>query len=137
MSTSKDSHFQQLNAVLKLQGEAHIVSATGAIDRRVYLNAKMYRLLYIIGSLCCPHYRWCSLNPLMGTLKPQSNGPLYSNTVIRTLVVDECAVAFGTARRGLGRAGYGPAQSPPRCTKCNSAPINGLCTNFMLVDAVL
>jgi len=28
------------------------------------------------------------LNPLMGTLKPQSNGPLYSSTVIGTLAVD-------------------------------------------------
>ena len=28
------------------------------------------------------------LNPLMGTLKPQSNGPLYSNTVTGTLAVD-------------------------------------------------
>jgi len=24
----------------------------------------------------------------------------------------------------------GPAQSPPRCTKCNSRPINSQCTNF-------
>jgi len=39
---------------------------------------------------------------LMGTLKPQSNGPLYSNTVIGTLAVDGWAVTFGTARRGLG-----------------------------------
>ena len=42
------------------------------------------------------------VNPLVGTLKPQSNGPLYSNTVIGTLVVDEWAVTFGTAMRGLG-----------------------------------
>jgi len=28
-----------------------------------------------------------NLNPLMGTLKPQSNGPLYINTVIGTLAV--------------------------------------------------
>jgi len=28
------------------------------------------------------------VNPLIGTLKPQSNGPLYSNTVIGTLAVD-------------------------------------------------
>ena len=55
-------------------------------------------------------------NPLMGTLKPQNNGPLYSNTVIGTLAVDEWAVTFGTARTG-------PAQSPPRCTKCNSLPM--------------
>jgi len=40
----------------------------------------------------------------MGTLKLQSNGPLYSDTVIGTLAVDGWAVAFGTARRGLGMA---------------------------------
>ena len=40
-------------------------------------------------------------NPLMGTLKPQTNGPLYSNTVIGTLAVDGWAVTFGTAWRGL------------------------------------
>jgi len=25
-----------------------------------------------------------------------------------------------------------PTQAPPRCTKCNSPPINGQCTNFVL-----
>ena len=38
----------------------------------------------------------------MGTLKPQSNGPPYGNTVIGTLTVDGWAVTFGTARRSLG-----------------------------------
>jgi len=38
----------------------------------------------------------------MDTLKPQSNGPLYSNTVIDTLAVDGWAVTFGAARRGMG-----------------------------------
>jgi len=61
-----------------------------------------------------------SINALMGTLKPHSNGPLYRNTVIGTLAVDGWAVTFRTARTGLG--GWGPAQSPPRCTKCNSPP---------------
>ena len=37
------------------------------------------------------------------------------------------AVTFGTARRGLG--GLRPRSLPPRCTKCNSPPINGQCTN--------
>ena len=37
----------------------------------------------------------------MATLKPQSNGPLYSNTVVGTLAVDGWAVTFGTGRRGL------------------------------------
>jgi len=40
----------------------------------------------------------------MGTLKSQSNGPLYSNTAIGTLAVDGWTVTstFGTARRGQG-----------------------------------
>jgi len=38
----------------------------------------------------------------MDRLKPQSNGPLYSITVIGTLAVDGWAVTFGTTRRGLG-----------------------------------
>jgi len=38
----------------------------------------------------------------MFTLKPHSNGPLYSNTVIGTLAVDGWTVTFGTARMGLG-----------------------------------
>ena len=38
-----------------------------------------------------------------------------------------------------GRAwtGCGPAQSPPRCTECNSPPINGQCTNFILFGVAL
>jgi len=40
--------------------------------------------------------------PFMDTLGPQINGPLYSNTMIGTLAVDEWAVTFGTAKRGLG-----------------------------------
>jgi len=45
-----------------------------------------------------------TVDPLMVTLKlkEQSNEPLYRNTVIGTLAVDEWAVTFGTARRGLG-----------------------------------
>jgi len=72
----------------------------------------------------------------MGTLKLHSNGPLYSKTVIGTPVVDGWAITFGTARRGLG--GLRPRlQSPPRCTKCNSPPINGQCINFMLFNVAL
>jgi len=72
----------------------------------------------------------------MDTLKLQSNGPLYNNMVIGTLAVDGWTVTFGTSRRGLG-AGCGPTQYPHRCTKCNSPPINGQCTNFILFDVAL
>ena len=43
-------------------------------------------------------------NPLTATVKPQSNGPSYSDTMIGTLDVGGWAVTFGTARRGLGGA---------------------------------
>ena len=48
-----------------------------------------------------------SVNPLMGTLKLQSN----SNTVTDRLAVDGWAVTFGTARRDLGGAGARPGLS--------------------------
>ena len=71
------------------------------------------------------------LNPLIATLKPQSNGPSNSNTVIGTLAVDGWSVTFATARRGLGGTA---AWAPPRCTRYNSPPINGQCTNVVLFD---
>jgi len=52
-----------------------------------------------------------SYNPLIPTLKQQSNGPLYSNTVIGTLAVDGWSVTFVTARRGLGVLGPSPVPS--------------------------
>ena len=38
--------------------------------------------------------------------------------------------------RGGAWESCGPAQSPSRCTKCNSPHINGKCTNFMLFAPV-
>ena len=42
--------------------------------------------------------KW-GVNPFIATLKPQSNGPSCSNTVIGTLAVCGWAVTFGTSRR--------------------------------------
>ena len=42
------------------------------------------------------------VSPLIATLKPQSNRPSFSNTVIDTLAVNGLAVTFATARRELG-----------------------------------
>jgi len=44
-------------------------------------------------------------------LKPQSNGPLYGNTVTGTLAVDGWAVTFGMARRDLGGLQQHPVSS--------------------------
>ena len=35
-------------------------------------------------------------------------------------------------QRGGDWAGPQPSQAPPRCTKCNSPPINGQCTNHRI-----
>jgi len=43
-----------------------------------------------------------TVNPLMSAIKLQSNGSLYSNTVICTLAFDGWTITFGTARRGMG-----------------------------------
>jgi len=52
----------------------------------------------------------------------------YSATYeVGTLAVDEWAVTFGTAKRGLGGAA-----ARPGCTKCNSPPINGQCTSHRI-----
>ena len=63
------------------------------------------------------------INPLIPTLKPHSNGTLYSNTVIGTLAVDGCAVTFGTARRGLGRL--------RQCNRTSSSILHGVNDNFL------
>ena len=69
-------------------------------------------VLYALLTLCtCINYFYFDVNPLKGTLKPRSNGPLYSNTVICTLAVDGWAVTFGTARRGQSGLGLHPVSS--------------------------
>jgi len=47
-----------------------------------------------------------------------------------TLTVDGWAVAVGTARGEW--AWPQPSQSPHRCTKCSSSPVNGQCTNYRI-----
>jgi len=74
-------------------------------------------------------------NPLIATLKPQSNGPSYSNTVVSTLAGD--GQLLHLVQRGGDWAEPQPAHAPPRCTKCNKPPINGQCTNFVLFDVAL
>ena len=53
-------------------------------------------------------------NSLKGTLKPQSNGALYSNTMTAKLAIDGWAVTFGTEMRGLG--GPSPLLTVPNLT---------------------
>jgi len=72
-----------------------------------------------------------NLNPLefRGNYSATSN----NNYEIGTLAVDGWAVTFGTAKRDLGGLAAHFFGFPPRCTKCNSPPINGQCTNHRIV----
>jgi len=77
----------------------------------------------------------------MGTLKPQSNGPFYSNTVIGTLAVDGWTVIFGTAT--VSEEGPGWAAVPPRPLiavpnlTAHSSMAIGQSINFILLDVAL
>jgi len=68
----------------------------------------------------------------MATLKPQSN------TVIGIgLLWPLMGGLLHLVQRGGAWAGLQPAQAPPRCTKCNSPPINGQCTKVILFYVTL
>jgi len=56
-------------------------------------------------------------NHLIPTLKPQSNGPLYSNAVIGTLAVDGWTGLLHLVQRGVpGRDGAPPSLAVPNAT---------------------
>ena len=52
----------------------------------------------------------------MGTLKPQCNGLLYSNTVIGTLTVDGSGVTFWYSEKGRAAAQPSPLLAAPNVT---------------------
>jgi len=72
------------------------------------------------------HY--CLLNPLMGTEN-------YSATANNMKLVHWPLMGgmLHLVQRGGDWAGPQPAQAPHRCTKCNSPPISGQCTNTVLL----
>jgi len=73
-------------------------------------------------------------------LSPRNNNTLdstgnYSDTSNNTKLVHWPLMGglLHLVQREGAWAGCGPAQSPPHCTKCNSPPINGQCTNHCIV----
>ena len=73
----------------------------------------------------------------MATLKPHSNGPLYSNTpytVSGTLAVDGWAVHLVQRGGGAGRAAAPPSTLLAVPNVASSPSVNVQCTNFILFD---
>jgi len=85
----------------------------------------MLTLTCIMTAAYHDHAQTDDINPLMGTLikiaEQRTTIQQYSDWCT---AADGWAVTSDTAKRGL--------EAPPRCTKCNSPPINGQCTNFIL-----
>jgi len=71
-------------------------------------------------------------------LKPLDSKGNYSATSNNTKLVHWPLMGWPLhlVQRGGACVGCGPSQSPPRCTKCNSPPINGQCT-VLLYDGPL
>ena len=80
----------------------------------------------------CERYWLTHIMP--STLNPLDSKGIYSDTSNNTKLVYWPLMGglLHLVQQGWAWAGYGPAQSPPRCTKCNSPPINGQCTNHCI-----
>ena len=90
--------------------------------------AVMFILFFIL--TCQMHDYYADLrhfNPFMGTGN-------YSATSNNRKLVHWPLMGglLHLVRQGGDCAGPQPAQSPPRCTKCNSPAINGQCTNHRI-----
>jgi len=96
--------------------------AFGRVLTGFYRNEQV-AIKVLKGKLCSTN-----TNILYHTLDSKGN---YSATSNNTKLVHwplMCGLLH-LVQRGWAWAGCGPAQSPPRCTKCNSSPINSQCTN--------
>jgi len=77
-----------------------------------YEYRSTFTVLQTTRDLCAFTDNFLTFNHLMGALKPHSNGPLYSNTVIGTLpLMGAWAVTFGTVRRRQGGLWLRPVPS--------------------------
>ena len=70
----------------------------------------------------------CFINPLMGT----GNYSVRSNNM-KLVHWPLMGGLLHLVQRGGDWVGPQPAQAPLRCTKCNSLPISGQCTNHRIV----
>jgi len=103
-------------------------------------SAKFSRMYLLSGDdsgTCNPY--WYSINPSMPPhIKTAEQQTIIQQYWIRWLV--HWPLMDGLihlVQRGGAWTCCGPVQSLPRCTKCNSPPINGQCTNFILFDVAL
>ena len=78
------------------------------------------------------HVLHCSASWLVTPMIPAFRHPQSHETALRVIISNAFKVAFLVcyiwySEKGRAWVGCGLAQSPPRCTKCNSPPITGQC----------
>jgi len=113
-------------SVTELSGTAEPLSLQSRSTAHINTNSSSSQQIHsndIDYMFVDPSQSAIAFNPLMGTLKPQSNGHSAAiwSLVHRLLV---CRLKHLVQQGGAGTSCC-PAQSSPRCTKFNSPPING------------
>jgi len=102
-------------ALLRVNGKFNISTSAVLVHVVAKLNSTLPCVCMQAGANShtrfCVHRSNTASNCYLTLLKPQSNRPSYSNTVIGTLTVDGWAVTFGTARWGLGGTAARPGPS--------------------------
>jgi len=87
-----------------------------------------YLLTYLLSVLDYHSLIRVVYDSFVGTLKPQSNGPLYSNTVIGTLAVDGWAVTLLNSLEFAGMCNRNSLYARPVCI-ARTMPSQDVCTS--------
>jgi len=114
MTSDRYDDERDLLAMAKFIVICHYNNENSVCKFRFSCIFRIYSLLWVLP---------CNINPLnsKGNYSATSNDTKLVHWPLMDLV-----------QRGGAWAGCGPAQSSPRCTKCNSPPINGQCINHCI-----
>jgi len=115
-------HTKRSNTNILVRG---LVETVGKWCDAMALHGVINRLLFIV-----PWWR-CNGTYDVNPLDSKGN---YSATSNNTKLVHWPLMGglLHLVQRGGDWAGPQPAQTPPRCTKCNNPPVNGQCTNHCI-----
>ena len=111
------------------RNDAHNVTVTFSRTQSKPYNGRFFVKVVDSGFITSSCLLLGRLNPLMDTGRPNSA----TSNNIKFVDWPLMGGLLHLVQRGGDWAGPQPAQAPSRCTKCNSPPINCLCTNYCIV----
>ena len=109
------------NLILMTRNRRHRLTSSSDFEQQWLLKLFTFIATLLIELLCCGCNVFCSYARI---LKKQNTYAMYPRALLTGLNFD--SVGGATARPGRSR-----------CTKRNSPPVNGQCTNFILFDVAL